>query len=99
MTRTQTQPGQSARRFLVAAAVLEVTAGALGLAGLAFATIAVTSLTRQRVATMPVPPSELARRQLAKARAATTAGVGVWRSTPVVPDADRARRDRATSLL
>jgi len=65
--------------LLIAAAVLEATAGALGVAGLVLCTAAVTSLTRQRVAQMDIPPSELARRQWAKARAATSAGVGAWR--------------------
>jgi hypothetical protein len=86
MIRTEAQSGQSARRLLVAAAVLEATAGVLGLAGLALCTIAVTTLTRQRVARMEVPPAELARRNWAKARAATSAatsaGVGAWRGDP-----------------
>jgi hypothetical protein len=79
MVRTRPLDARTARRLLVAAAVLEVTAGALGIAGLALGTAAVASMTRRRVARMEVPPSALARRQWAKARAATSAGVGAWR--------------------
>jgi hypothetical protein len=82
MIRTQEQPAPSARRLLVAAAVLEATAGVLGLAGLALCTIAVTTLTRQHVARMEVPPAELARRNWARARAATSAGADAWRGMP-----------------
>jgi hypothetical protein len=99
MDEIQAEPGRSARRFLVAAAVLEVTAGALGLAGLALCTIAVTSLTRQRMARMEVPPAELARRHWVRARAATSAGVGAWRGTPVGPRADGTRRVREPSRM
>jgi hypothetical protein len=80
MKEAQAEPGRSVRRLLVSAAVLEATAGALGLAGLVLCTVAVTAVTRQRVAKMEVPPSELARQQWAKARAATSAGMGAWRS-------------------
>lgn len=85
------------RRILVAAGVLEAAAGALGLAGLALCTIAIASLTRQRVANMEIPPSELARRHWAKAKAATSAGVGAWRGMPVGTDARR--RPSETSRL
>ena len=95
----ETQPGRSARRFLVTAAVLEATAGALGLAGLAFCTIAVASLARRRVARMEVPPSALARRGLATAKAATSAGMGAWRGMPGDPRSDAIRRDREPARL
>jgi hypothetical protein len=85
MNETQAETGKSVRRLLVSAAVLEVMAGALGLAGLVLCTVAVTAVTRQRVARMEVPPSELARQQWTRARAATSAGVGAWRSTPLGP--------------
>ena len=93
MARTETRPERSTRRLLVAAAVLEATAGVLGIAGLALCTIAVASLTRQRVARMETPPSELARQQWARARAATSAGVGAWRSMPADPRPDGVRRE------
>ena len=91
MIRTQAQTAPSARRLLVAAAVLEATAGVLGLAGLALCTIAVTTLTRERVARMEVPPAELARRNWAKARAATSAGMGAWRGDAMRPASAKSR--------
>jgi hypothetical protein len=95
----ETPPGRSVRRLLVTAAVLEATAGALGLAGLAFCTIAVASLARRRVARMEIPPSELARRHMAKARAATSAGMVAWRDRPIDPRAAVMRRDRQSAAL
>jgi len=97
MRQTQAQPERSARRLVVTGAVLEATAFALGLAGLVMWTIAVTSRTQQRVARMEIPPSELARRHWAKARAATSAGIGAWRDLPVGPRTDGVRRERETS--
>jgi hypothetical protein len=99
MEETQAESGRSVRRLLVSAAVLEAAAGALGLAGLALCTIAVAALTRQRVARMEVPPSELARQQWAKARAATSAGVGAWREMPSSPRTDGVRRGRETARV
>ncbi|WP_125804025.1 hypothetical protein [Actinoplanes sp. ATCC 53533] len=97
MRQTQAQPERSVRRLVVTGAVLEATAGALGLAGLVLWTIAVTSRTQQRVARMEVPPSELARRHWARARAATSAGVGAWRGMPAGSRTDGARREWETS--
>src|SRR5688572_14700819 len=88
---TQVESRRSVRRLLVSAAVLEVAAGALGLAGLVLCTAAVAVVTRQRVAKMEIPPSELARQQWVKARAATSAGMGAWRSMPLNPQADGTR--------
>jgi hypothetical protein len=85
MGQTQAQPERSARRLVVTGAVLEVTAVALGFAGLVLWTIAATSRAQQRVARMEIPPSELARRHWVRARAATSAGVGAWRGVPVGP--------------
>ena len=82
MRQTQAQLERSGRRLVVTGAVLEATAVALGIAGLVTWTIAATSRTQQRVARMEVPPAELARRQWARARAATSAGVGAWRGMP-----------------
>jgi hypothetical protein len=99
MNGTPGENGRSARRLLVSAAVLEATAGALGLAGLVVCTVAVTALTRRRVANMDVPPSELARRQWAKARAATSAGMGAWRSMPLSSSANGVRERREAARL
>ena len=99
MNGTQGEAGRSVRRLLVSAAVLEATAGALGLAGLVVCTVAVTALTRRRVANMDVPPSELARRQWAKARAATSAGMGAWRGMPLSSSANGRRQVRDTAQV
>jgi len=85
MVDSQAGTRRSIRRLLVSAAVLEAAAGALGLAGLVLCTVAVTAVTRQRMARMEVPPAEVARQQWARARAATSAGVGAWRSMPGYP--------------
>jgi hypothetical protein len=79
MTQTQVQPRPRIRRLLITAAVLETTAGVLGLAGLALCTVAVTVVARHRVARMEVSPGELARRNMSKAKVATAAGVNAWR--------------------
>jgi hypothetical protein len=97
MKETQAEAGRPVRRLLVSAAVLEATAGALGLAGLVVCTVALAALTRRRVATMDVPPSELARQQWAKARAATSAGMGAWRSMPLSSSANGLRQGRETA--
>jgi hypothetical protein len=89
MRQTQAQLERSGRRLVVTGAVLEATAVALGIAGLVTWTIAATSRTQQRVARMEVPPAELARRHWARARAATSAGVGAWRGMPVARQTSR----------
>lgn len=68
------QPGP-----LLAGAVLIGVGSLLGLAGLAIAGAALTAAARRYVNSMEVPPSQLARQQLAKARAAATAGASAWR--------------------
>jgi hypothetical protein len=99
MNETQAEAGRPVRRLLVSAAVLEATAGALGLAGLVVCTVAVTALTRRRVARMDLPPSELARRQWAKARAATSAGMGAWRGMPLGSSTNGLRQARETAQV
>jgi hypothetical protein len=83
--------------LLISAAVLEATAGALGLAGLVVGTVAVTTVTRRRVANMEVAPSELARRHWARARAATSAGLGAWRGMPLSSSTNGRRQVRDTA--
>jgi hypothetical protein len=99
MNETQAVPGKSVRRFLVTAVVLESTAAALGFAGMAFGTVAVMSVARRRVARMETPPSEIARRSWAKARAATSAGMGAWRGMPAGASSNGLRRDRQPAPL
>jgi len=70
---------------LLAGAVLIGIGSLLGLAGLAIAGAALTAAARRYVNTMEVPPSELARQQLAKARAAATAGASAWRNGAAQP--------------
>jgi hypothetical protein len=96
MNHTQTEENRRpVRRLLVAAAVLEATAGVLACAGLVLCTVAVTALTRQRVARMETPPSELARQRWNRARAATSAGMDAWRSGPLNSDGVRSRPETA----
>ncbi|GAA3349295.1 hypothetical protein GCM10020358_70870 [Amorphoplanes nipponensis] len=82
---------------MVTGAVLEVTALALGIAGLVTWTVAATSRTQQRLARMEIPPSELARRHWARARAATSAGLVAWRDLPVGSRVDGVRREKEKS--
>jgi Tfp pilus assembly protein PilV len=89
MTQTRAEPRPKIRRLLVAAGVLEMTAGVLGLAGLGLCTIAVTALARHRVAQMEASPRQMARRRLAEARAATAAGVDAWRGMRTGMPADQ----------
>ena len=70
---------------LLAGAVLIGIGSLLGLAGLAIAGAALTAAARRYVNTMEVPPSELARQNLAKARAAATAGASAWRNGAAQP--------------
>ena len=74
---------------LLAGAVLIGVGSLLGLAGLAIAGAALTAATRRYVNSMEVPPGQLARQQLAKARAAASAGASAWRDgagQPAVSD-------------
>jgi len=89
-------PSQSRTRtgaLLVAGSVLVATSGILGLLGLGLSTIALVAAARRRVEQMEVPPGEFARTQLARAKAATNAGVVAWRSQPT-PDRAESRRRR-----
>ena len=68
------------RGALVTGVVLVSIGGLLLTTGAAITTVALLQATRQWVAQLETPPSELARRQLANAKAATSAGVNAWRS-------------------
>jgi membrane protein implicated in regulation of membrane protease activity len=66
--------------MLITGAVLAGVGSLLGLAGLAIGGAALASATRRWVNSKETPPSELARQQWAKARAATAAGAHAWRN-------------------
>jgi len=70
---------------LLAGAVLIGIGSLLGLAGLAIAGAALGAAARRYVNNMEVPPSELAKQNLAKARAAASAGVSAWRNGAAEP--------------
>jgi len=70
---------------LLAGAVLIGIGSLLGLAGLAIAGATLGAAARRYVNNMEVPPSELAKQNLAKARAAASAGVSAWRNGAVEP--------------
>jgi hypothetical protein len=66
--------------MLLTGAVLAGVGSLLGLAGLAISGAALADATRRWVNAMETPPSELAKQQLAKAKAATMAGASAWRN-------------------
>ncbi len=70
---------------LLAGAVLIGIGSLLGLAGLAIAGATLGAAARRYVNGMEVPPSQLAKQQLAKARAAASAGASVWRNGAAEP--------------
>jgi hypothetical protein len=70
---------------LLAGAVLIGIGSLLGLAGLAIAGAALGAAARRYVNNMEVPPSELAKQNLAKARAAASAGASAWRNGAAEP--------------
>jgi hypothetical protein len=76
-------------RLLMSGAVLAGVGSVLGLAGVALCAAAVADVARQWVNQQEVPPAELARQQLAKARAATAAGASTWRHHPAGSAAHR----------
>jgi hypothetical protein len=70
---------------LLAGGVLIGIGSLLGLAGLAIAGATLTAAARRYVNSMEVPPSQLARQQVAKARAAASAGASAWRDGAAQP--------------
>jgi hypothetical protein len=70
---------------LLAGAVLIGIGSLLGLAGLAIAGATLGAAARRYVNNMEVPPNELAKQNLAKARAAASAGVSAWRNGTAEP--------------
>ena len=73
--------------LLITGAVLAGVGSLLGLAGLAISGAALADATRRWVRALETPPSELAKQQLAKARAATAAGASARRDGAAQPAA------------
>ncbi len=73
--------------MLITGAVLAGVGSLLGLAGLAISAAALADATRRWVNAKETPPSELARQQWAKAKAATAAGATAWRNGTAQPAA------------
>ena len=67
------------RPLLVGGALMGV-AGLVGLAGIAVAGTALAAAARDWAGRQEVPPSEMARQQWSRAKAATTAGASAWRN-------------------
>ena len=67
-------------RQILAGSILIGVGGVLALAGAAMAGTALVVALQRRVQQMDTPPSELARHHWSRVRAATNAGVGVWRN-------------------
>jgi hypothetical protein len=67
-------------RPLIVGGVLMGVAGLIGLAGIVVAGSALAAATRDWAGRQEVPPSEMARQQWSRARAATTAGASAWRN-------------------
>jgi len=82
MTSSQmTKPAvQINTRQIAGGAILIAAGGVLALAGMALAGSALVAAYRDRVRQMDVPPSELARREWGRIKAATVAGVGEWQN-------------------
>ncbi len=76
-------------RLLLSGVVLAGVGSLLGLAGLALGAAALADIAKQWVNQQEVPPAELARQQVAKAKAATAAGASTWRSHPANSAAHR----------
>jgi hypothetical protein len=70
--------------LLATGAALAGIGSLLGLAGLTISMVAVAAAARRYVNERGMPPTELARHHIAKAKAATAAGASAWRdgSTP-----------------
>ena len=66
--------------LMITGAVLAGLGSLLGLTGLTISVAAVAAAARRWARQQPAPPSELAKQQWAKARAATAAGAHAWRN-------------------
>ena len=73
---------------LIVGGVLAGAGAMLMLAGIAAGSAHLFGATRQWVSEMEVPPSERARQQWARAKAAATAGATAWQNGPAARVAD-----------
>lgn len=73
-------PTQVNTRQVMGGAILIGIGGVLALTGVAMAGAALVTAYRERMRQMDVPPSELARQQWGRMKAATAAGLGEWRN-------------------
>ena len=67
-------------RQVIGGAILIGIGGVLALSGAAMAGAALVAAYQERVQQMDVPPTELARRNWGRVKAATAAGIGEWRN-------------------
>jgi hypothetical protein len=67
-------------RPLIVGGVLMGLAGLIGLAGIVVAGSAMAAATRDWAGRQEVPPSEMARLNWSRAKAATAAGASAWRN-------------------
>jgi len=82
------------RRLLWGGVTLLGVGGVLCAAGATLSIAAVVGATRRWVGQLEEPPSQVARRRWAQARAATSAGIDAWHqdSRPAATSHERARR-------
>src|SRR5690349_15675775 len=92
MSNTSSLSQRKYGRLLIVGSALVAASAALGLVGLTVGTATLVGVARRRLEQIGVPPSEFARDQLARARAATGAGMTAWRGVPdSAPESDSAR--------
>jgi hypothetical protein len=70
------------RSLLIGGGGLVGIGGLLGFTGMVLVGSALLSATRQWANQLEQPPSEMARRKWQQAKAAASAGAGVWRNGP-----------------
>jgi hypothetical protein len=80
MTESQESSFEFNTRQILAGSILIGVGGVIALAGVAMAGTALVGAFRRRVQQMDVPPSELARQNWSRVKAATAAGASVWRN-------------------
>lgn len=90
MTNGHDRPGpQMDPGPLIAGTVLIGIGSVISLTGVAVTAAALAAVARRWVSEMEVPPRELLRQQIAKAKAATAAGASAWRDGGPAPQRRR----------